>query len=218
MGVAWLAPAEAQAPPAPAAASFMRPIAGAVSSTPAQVATRNILALNTAMFDLYGAAGKVFQRNILASHPMILGLFSGSGGRFILYRPGQPPLEAPPVPVGYELMKSVGHSTMALAEIVAPYLDNPGNTDWRASLLAYRSRMQSAIDTLDQSEVPAAWRDAARGVLATNVAFMDACAAKGAITTADLQAFASQQVPGLKLVIGWAAETQVTHWMGVIGG
>jgi hypothetical protein len=79
--------------------SYMAPIAGTVTSTPAEVADQNLLALNAAMFDLYSTARAIFQRNILAQHPLILGLFSGAGGRwFILYRPGQPPLEAPPVP------------------------------------------------------------------------------------------------------------------------
>ena len=68
----------------------------------------------------------VFQKNILAQHPVILGLFSGAGGRFILYRPGRAPLEAPSVPIVYQLMKSVGHSVMALSEVVTPYLDNTG--------------------------------------------------------------------------------------------
>jgi hypothetical protein len=118
----------------------MQPIAGAVTTSPAEVANDNVLALNTSMFQLYGDASKVFQRNILAQHPVILGLFSGAGGRFILYRPGAAPLEAPPVPVVYQLLKSVGHSAMALTEVISPYIDNPANQAWRASLLAYRSQ------------------------------------------------------------------------------
>ena len=47
------------------------------------------------------------------------------GGKFILYRPGQPPLDAPSVPVVHQLLKSIGHSTMALAEVVGPYLNSP---------------------------------------------------------------------------------------------
>ena len=88
---------------------------------------QNVLALNTGMFELYGDAAKIFQAQYPGQHPVILGLFSGAGGRFILYRPGQPPLEAPQVPVVYQLLKSVGHSTMALAEVVGPYLDNPAD-------------------------------------------------------------------------------------------
>jgi hypothetical protein len=47
---------------------------------------------------------------------------------------------------------------------------------------------------------------------------MDHCAEQKAITTADLQAFATKQASDLKKVIAWAAETQVAHWMGVLAG
>ncbi|MDW4736216.1 hypothetical protein NQ293_25435, partial [Escherichia coli] len=93
------------------------------------------------------------------------GLFSGAGGRLILYRPGKQPTEAPPVPVVYQLLKSVGHSTMALAEVVGPYVNNPDNKSWRGSMLAYRSRMQSALDGLDQTPMQADWRDNNRAIL-----------------------------------------------------
>lgn len=33
-----------------------------------------------------GDAAKIFQKNILSKHPVILGLFSGAGGRLILYQ------------------------------------------------------------------------------------------------------------------------------------
>jgi hypothetical protein len=49
------------------------------------------------------------------------------------------PLEAPSVPIVYQLLKSVGHSTRALTEIVTPYLDNPDNQSWRSAMSAYRA-------------------------------------------------------------------------------
>jgi hypothetical protein len=198
--------------------AYMQAIAGPVASSTAETATTNVLALNTAMFGLYDAAGQVFQKNILAQHPVILGLFSGAGGRFILYRPGMAPLEAPSVPIVYQLMKSVGHSVMALSEVVTPYLHNAANQSWRGPLLAYRSQMQTALDTLDATDMPADWRATSRTLLQNNIAFMDACAESGAITLADLQDFARKQAPLLKGNIAWAAETQVNHWMGVIAG
>jgi hypothetical protein len=168
------------------------------------------------MFGLYDAAGRVFQKNIVAQHPVILGLFSAAGGRFILYRPGMAPLEAPSVPIVYQLMKSVGHSVMALSEVVMPYLDNEANQSWRGPLLAYRSQMQTALDTLDATDMQADWRATSHTLLQNNIAFMDACAEKGAISLADLQSFARQQEPLLKGNIAWAAQTQVNHWMDVI--
>ena len=120
--------------------SFMAPIAGRTASGPAETATKNVLALNSMMFELYDDAANVFKANLLSKHPVMLGLFSGAGGRFILYRPGLAPLEAPSVPIVYQLLKSVGHSTMALTEIVTPYLDNPDKQSWRGAMSAYRAR------------------------------------------------------------------------------
>ncbi|HWW36777.1 MAG TPA: hypothetical protein VNZ23_16265 [Xanthobacteraceae bacterium] len=195
---------------------YMKPIAGRTASTPAETATKNVLALNSNMFELYGEAAKVFQKNILANHPVILGLFSGAGGRFILYRPGQPPLDAPPVPTVYQLMKSVAHSTMALAEVVGPYLDNPDDQSWRGPMLAFRSRMKSALDGLDLTPMQPDWRDNSRIILQNNIAFMDECLAKGVVSFAALKAFSEKQAPYLKLNVAWAAQTQIGHWMGVI--
>src|SRR5438105_8617593 len=198
--------------------SFMAPIAGRPSSSPADTATKNVLALNSMMFELYDDAASVFKANLLSKHPVILGLFSGAGGRFILYRPGMAPLEAPSVPIVYQLMKSVGHSVMALSEVVTPYLYNTENQSWRGPLLAYRSQMQTALDTLVATDLQADWRATSRTLLQNNIAFMDACAENGAVSLGDLQGFARKQAPLLKANIAWAAETQVNHWMGVIAG
>src|SRR5215204_2297527 len=108
--MAVAAPQWAHAQSQPQMPPYMNIVVG--TPPPAESAKEDVLALNTAMFGLYGNSGKVFQRNILIQHPIILALFSGAGGRFILYRPGQQPLEAPSVPIAYQLLKSVGHSSM----------------------------------------------------------------------------------------------------------
>jgi hypothetical protein len=198
--------------------SYMAPIAGTTSATPGDIATKDVLALNTGMFELYGDAANIFQKNFLSNHPVILGLFSGAGGRLVLYRPGMPPLDAPQVPMVYQLMKSVGHSTMALAEVVGPYLNNPADKSWRGSMLAYRSRMQSALDGLDATPMQPDWRPNNRTILQNNIAFMDDCIAKGMITVAMLEAFSKKQAPFLAENVAWAAQTQVGHWMTVLAG
>jgi hypothetical protein len=197
--------------------AYMQPIEGRTSASAADVATKNVLALNTMMFELYGDAARIFQKNILSKHPVILGLFSGAGGRFILYRPGMPPLDAPQVPIVYQLLKSVGHSTMAVSEVVGPYIDNPADLSWRAPMLAFRSRMQSALDGLDAAPISPEWRGTVRTILQNNIAFMDDCVAKGVITFAKLEEFGKKQAPHLAKVVAWAAQTQVAHWMTVIG-
>jgi hypothetical protein len=196
--------------------AYMAPLAGTTISSPAQTATKNVLALNTGMFELYADAARVFRANILAKHPVILGLFSGSGGRFILYRPGKPALEAPDVPIAYQLLKSVGHSTMALAQVVGPYINNPDDQSWRGPMLAYRSRMQSGLESLDATPMPAAWRDNERTILQNNIAFMDDCLAKGVVKFSALEAFSKKQGPYLAKDVAWAAQMQVAHWMSVL--
>jgi hypothetical protein len=198
--------------------SYFKEIVGTQTATPAEIGTKNILQLNTTMFELYGDAGQVFRKNILAEHPIILGLFSGAGGRFILYRPGMAPLDAPSVPIVYQLLKSVGHSTMALAEVVVPYLNSPNDLTWRASLAAYRNRMQSALDGLDAAPMQDDWKPTSRSILQNNIAFMDECLKKNVISPEALRQFAKKQGPLLKENIAWAAQTQVAHWMGVIAG
>src|SRR5882762_6076348 len=173
----------------------MQAIAGPVTSNPAETATRNVLALNTAMFGLYDAAGQVFQKNILAQHPVILGLFSGAGGRFILYRPGMAPLAAPSVPLADHLLKSIDHSTMALAQVAGPHLDDPADQSWRGPMLAHRARMGAALDGLNETPMPPEWRDNERTILRNNIAFIDDCLAKSAISFAALEAFSRKQAP-----------------------
>jgi hypothetical protein len=167
--------------------AYLKSIVSSQAASAAEVGTKNILQLNTSMFELYDDSSKIFQRNFLAQHPVI-----------------------------YQLMKSVGHSTMALAEVVMPYLDSPNDHTWRGPLAAYRSRMQSALDGLDATPMRDDWRPTNRAILQNNIAFMDECLAKNTISMDALQAFAKKQEPLLKENIAWAAETQVGHWMKVI--
>ena len=194
----------------------MKRLVGTPDPAPGSMETANVLALNTSMFELYDGASKVFTKNILANHPVILALFSGSGGNFTLYRHGQPPLDAPPVPMVYQLLKSVGHSTMALAQVVGPYLDNPKDTSWRAPMLAYRTRMHSALEGLDATDMPPAWRENNRTILTANLAFMDACLKQGHVSYTALKNFSAGQAPYLAKNVAWAAQTQVAHWTTVM--
>jgi hypothetical protein len=92
--------------------------AGAETPSPAEVGAKSILALNLTTFDLCANAAQIFKKNTLAEHPVILGPFF----------PGMVPLETPSVPIVYQLVKSVRHSTTALSEVVvAPCLSSPND-------------------------------------------------------------------------------------------
>jgi hypothetical protein len=47
----------------------MEPITGRTASSPADTATKNALALNTGMFELYRDEGHILERNLLSKHP-----------------------------------------------------------------------------------------------------------------------------------------------------
>ena len=68
--------------------SYLKSIVGTQAASAAEVGTKNILELYISMFELYDDASKIFQRNLLAHHPVILRLFMGAGGRFLSYWPG----------------------------------------------------------------------------------------------------------------------------------
>ena len=77
------------------------------------------------MMDIYEGSLAKYNQNMRDRVPIILALFSEAGGKMILYRPGHDPLVAEPVPIVYQLAKSVSHSSMAVYQIVAPYLSKP---------------------------------------------------------------------------------------------
>jgi hypothetical protein len=204
-------PVGAEAPPA-----YMDVITGGASQTETQVAEQNVLALNVAMFGYYDRALKLYQRNLLARHPVILALFSGAGGDVTLYRPNMAPLRAPSVPIVYQILKSVSHSSMALFQIVGPYLDNAGDQSWRALMEVDRIQHQLALQALSRIDMEPSWRDNVRIVLGNNLAFIDDSLTRKVISYAELSAFAKKQAPYLAKNVAWAAQTQVAHWMSVL--
>jgi hypothetical protein len=199
--------------------SYMDVIAG--SGTPAsksEVANQNVLALDLAMFGIYNDALVSSQRNFLQQHPVILALFTNKGGKLILYRPGKAPLQAPEVPIRYQLYKSVAHSSMALFELTGSHLSTFSDQSWRAPMVAFRAAQQSALDSLDQVDLSAGDRKTQSIILKNNIKFMDACLRKGSYTFADIQSYTKEVKPYLAQNIAWAATTQVDHWMKVMKG
>ena len=101
------------APPTALPDSVLFVISNAPALTKEELAFRNIYQLNSAMETIFDKDLKVVQKNLRDRVPVIMGLFNAAGGRFILYRPGQLPLEAPPVPPIYQIAKATAHSALA---------------------------------------------------------------------------------------------------------
>ena len=182
----------------------------------AEVAAQRAVALDSAMLGIYDDALAHFQENLLANCPVILGLFNGEGGKFTLYRPGHEPVQAPSPPIGYQVVKSTGHSAMAIYQLTAPYIGDPESGAWRAPMEAYRLQQRQVLECVDDLPISDAARDAVRSILTANVAFMDRCLETGTFDLSALQQFAQPLKPYLQVAIGYCAEVQVSHWMGVL--
>lgn len=196
---------------------YMNVIAGdGTEASKAAVADQNVLDLDIAMFGLYDDALAKFQKNLLAQHPVILALFSNQGGRLLLYRPGKPPLEAPQVPIRYQLYKSVGHSSLALFELAGSHVGDVADHSWEAKMRVFRAANQAALDSLNATDLSPEARENQANVLKSNIKFMDAALNKGTYTFADIQNYTREVKPFLQQNITWGATTQVEHWMKVV--
>lgn len=182
-----------------------------------KIAFNNLLTLNENMFTIYNRSLELYRKDFLNHHHLIMGLFSGKGGRFILYRPGQPPLEAESVPPVYQLAKSIGHCAMATFVLLAPYTSDPSaDLAWLGSLKAYRTNVQTSMDSLDlldvQPEVRALFGDTLKQI----AAFMDNCIKNGTYTYDEIQSFGRNIKPDLAKLIDVATNVQVKHWWKVL--
>ncbi|MGC1340902.1 MAG: hypothetical protein WA854_01155 [Candidatus Binataceae bacterium] len=196
---------------------YMNVIAGdGTEASKAAVADQNVLDLDIAMFGLYDDALAKFQKNLLAQHPVILALFSNQGGRLLLYRPGKPPLEAPQVPIRYQLYKSVGHSSLALFELAGSHVGDVADHSWEAKMRVFRAANQAALDSLNATDLSPEARENQANVLKSNIKFMDAALNKDTYTFADIQNYTREVKPFLQQNITWGATTQVQHWMKVV--
>ncbi len=183
----------------------------------AQIAFNNMIVLNDNMFTIYDKSLGIYRNDFLNNHHLIMGLFSGKGGRFILYRPGQPPLEAESVPQVYQVAKSIGHCAMATFVLLSPYTANPSvNLAWLGSLKAYRTNVQTSLDSLDTLNLQPEVRDLFRETLKQIAVFMDTCLKNSTYTFDELESWARNIKPNLAKLIDVATNAQVKHWWGVL--
>ena len=185
-------------------------------ASPKAVAERDALALDDQMQVIYSTSLAIYQKNLLATSPVILGLFSNQGGEFYLYRPGQPVLRAPRVPIGYEISKSCGHSAMAVYQLTVPYLDNPRDPSWRTPMAQYLALQEATLAGLGDIELPDDAKESAKTLLENNIAFMKQCLKDGTFTAEGLRKFTAGQRGAIEGVVEYAARAQASHWMKVM--
>ncbi|MHC5699888.1 hypothetical protein OTC26_000275 [Streptomyces tirandamycinicus] len=187
-------------------------------NSPVDIAYQQALRLNTSMMSVYEENVAAFQKNLLSNHPVILALFSGAGGEFTLYQPDQEPLHADPVSLDYQLAKSVAHSSMAVYQLVIPYIGDPANSSWHAPLQIYRMQQEELLRVFGEFQLSSDPREAIEAIVRENIAFMDQCLRSGTFNLEGLDGFTRRLKPKLAIAIEFAAEEQVSHWMDVLDG
>lgn len=182
-----------------------------------KIALDNVYTLNDDMFTIYDRSLEIYKKNFLDKHHLIMGLFSGKGGRFILYRPGKPPLEAESVPWVYQVAKSVGHCAMATFTLLGPYTADPSaDLAWLGSLKSYRTNVQTSLDSLDAINIETDVRELLRDTLKQIATFMDACIKNRTYTYQEIETFGHTIKPNLAKLIDVATNAQVRHWWSVL--
>jgi hypothetical protein len=203
----------------PAVPDFLKEVVikAAPPAAKEQRAFEAVYQLNRSMFNIYDNSLEIYQKNIRARVPLIMALFSGKGGRFILYRPGQEPLEAPSVPPIYPAAKSVGHCAMATYECVAPYIANSKeDQSWVPLMKSYRTEVQTAKDAIVDLAVNAGEQALLQDTLRQVLEFMDKCLKNGSYTYQDVEDYARNVEPNLEKLIAVASSNQVAHWFQVL--
>lgn len=198
---------------------FLMPIVTSSETPPTKekLASRAVYQLNNSMFDIYGNALGIYQKNIRARVPLIMALFSGKGGRLVLYRPGQEPLEAPSVPNIYQANKSVGHCAMATYACVAPYIANPtADLSWVPLMKSYNLEIRMAKDGIKNLDITAEEQALLQDTLDKVLAFQDACLKDGTFTYAQVEAYARGVEPNIEKLVAGASAAQVGHWFKVM--
>lgn len=198
---------------------FLKEIVVKAAPPPAkqQLAFQSVYELNNSMFKIYDNSLDIYKKNIRARVPLIMGLFSGKGGRFILYRPGQEPLEAPPVSPIYQAAKAVGHCAMATYACVAPYIANAkADPSWIPLLKDYRLEVQIAKDGLVNLEAKPEEQALLQDTLSQILTFMDTSLKNGDFNYANVEAYARGVEPNLEKLIAVASSAQVSHWFQVL--
>ena len=142
----------------------------------------------------------------------------GAGGQLTLYRPGQPPESAPPVPLAYQLVKSVGHDGMALYEIAVPHVSTAhADQLWRTPLEMYRAQNRTAPESPDALDLSDETRSILRRILECNLTFVDECLANRGYRHEELEAFVRSTVQRCYRAIGIAFQCPSTARVAGLG-
>ncbi|MDI1351792.1 MAG: hypothetical protein PSV35_03335 [bacterium] len=179
-------------------------------------AEKNITNLELKMLEVHDKQNVEFKNEFLKSHPIIVALENSSGGKFILYRPNKDPILAPSVPITYQLLKSVYHTSLTIYEMTLLALNNPNTSTLKINLLTYRVSCQIALDSLNTLIIDKTKDANMRNILETNLKYLNKCLQKNNIRKTDIDEYLYQVKPYLDENLKLRSKIQIDHWMKVL--
>lgn len=147
--------------------------------------------------------------------PVILAMFNGVGGKYILRRDGKE-VAVEPVPPLYEQVKSVSHTLVGIFEIISPYLQYSESGNWRPALTEFNTNMKDALATLGNVGMPEKVEENCRKILQGGIDFMDNALATGRFNAKDYSNYAQPLLPAVMENVTLAGKLQVDHFESVV--
>lgn len=204
-----------------AVCTFLAGTAPALCESKGVVGQERLTASKAAAMRLYDLDDKmqanyaVTQRLVGESQsPVLLALFNGVGGKYVLRRQGSV-VEIEPVPPLYQQVKSVSHTIVGVFVIVSPYFNSPGD-NWKPKLAEFNKMLVKALETLDQAGMPEKVEKNCRTILKGGISFTGRALRTGKVTASDYSAYTKKVWPSIKENIELAAKLQVDHFEDVL--
>lgn len=179
---------------------------------------QSVESLAPAMFTTLALQQKVYQEKMLATHPVIVALFSPSGGQFVLYRPGQSPLTAPALPqaADYELATMIEHTAMAIYALAIDGQNNPtANPSWQSQMQSYQIKIKAADHDIDHLNVSDEEKALFHKILETTHDFIALNLKQNTLSQQSTKAYAQALKPYFVELSTIVISAEVGHWMQV---
>ncbi len=187
------------------------------ASTP-KTALKNMYSLNPEMFSTLSEQEQLYQQKLLQHHPIIVALFSPTGGQFVLYRPGQKPLVASPLPDAqdYQLATVVEHAAMETYALAIQGLNNPQNLVWQTKMKAYQLKLTLAQQSVDFLEALPAQKEQYRSILKLANSFIAENLRHNSLSLSRTNEYAKSLEPYFTQVSKIVISNQVNHWISIV--
>jgi|GEM_PF-6097646 len=141
--------------------------------------------------------------------PVIIVNNDAKGGEYTLIFNGKKET-LHPIPVTFELAKSIAHIPLGIFAIIAPYLKGSETKDWIAKLEDFSETLRSAKRHLRDADIPDELEDVGRKILKAGIRYVERTIGSGKISITDFEKFSASVHDDISTTMWFAANAQIT--------